>query len=135
MKRKLMAIAALIAAAPGAVTWACGACDEDKIAATYDHAVIVRAIARHTQVVFVAIDGQVDAARIGRRVAAAASKVPGVVRGSLRTSLAPAAFSFALDAEQEAEAALAGFRKAVGEPSARLTLVRVMRDGALVEPK
>jgi len=130
-----MVITALLAAAPCGVAWACGACDEDKIAATYDHEVIGRAIAGHKRVVFVAIDGPVDAAKIGRRVAAAASKVPGVASGSLRTSLSPTAFSFALDAAQEAEVAVAGFRKAVRDPSARLTVVRIMRDGALVEPK
>jgi len=60
---------ALVAIAPAA-SLACGACDEDKIAATYDHAVIDSAVARHRQVVFVAIDGPVDAKRIGARLAA-----------------------------------------------------------------
>ena len=130
-----MALAAAFAAAPFSMAWACGACDEDKIAATYDHAVIDRAASGHHQVVFVAVDGPVDAAKIGRRVAAAASKVPGVVSGSLRTSLSPTAFSFALDAAQNADVAVASFRKAVREPSAQLTVVGIMRDGALVEPK
>jgi hypothetical protein len=129
-----MVIAALLATTPCAVTWACGACDEDKIAATYDHAVIDRATARHHQVVFVAIDGSVSAAEINRRVAAAAPKVRGVVAGTLRTSLSPPAFSFALDATQKPEAAMSDFRKAVRDRDARLTLVRIMRDGALVEP-
>jgi hypothetical protein len=134
LKRKLMVIVALIAAAPIALAWACGACDEDKIAATYDHAVIDRAIAKHHQVVFVAIDGYVSAAKITRRVAAAASKVRGVVTGSLRTSLAPPAFSFALDGTQEPAGAMSDFEKAIGTRDARLTLVRVMRDGVLVDP-
>jgi hypothetical protein len=129
-----MVIAALLAAAPCAETWACGVCDEDKIAATYDHAVIVRATARHHQVVFVAIDGPLSAAKINRRVAAAASKVRGVVTGTLRTSLSPPAFSFALDRTQTPEVAVSDFRKAVGDRGARLTLVRIMRDGALVAP-
>jgi hypothetical protein len=117
------------------VAWACGACDEDKIAATYDHAVIERATARHHQVVFVAIDGPVSAAEISRRIAAAAPKVRGVVPGTLRTSVSPSAFSFALDATQKPKAAMSDFKKAVGDRDARLTLVRIMRDGALVEPK
>jgi hypothetical protein len=128
-------IAALVAALPSGPSFACGACDEDKIAATYDHAVIGAAIARHGQIVFVAIDGPVDAGRIGTRLAAAASKMPGVVSASLRTSLSPPAFSFALDGAQEAESTVARFRKAVAEPGLRLTLVRVMRDGTLVGPK
>jgi hypothetical protein len=134
LKRTLMVIAAVIAVAPSAVTWACGACDEDKIAATYDHAVIDRAIARHHQVVFVAIDGPVSAAKISRRVTAAAPKVRGFVTGTLRTSLSPTAFSFALDGTRRPEVAVSDFRKAVGDRDARLTLVRIMRDGALVAP-
>lgn len=130
-----MVIAALLAAAPCAVAWACGACDEDKIAATYDHAVIDRASTRHHQVVFVAIDGPVSGEKISRRVAAAASKVRGVVTGTLRTSLSPPAFSFALDGTQKPEAAVADFRKAVGRGETRLTLVRIMRDGALIDPR
>jgi hypothetical protein len=129
-----MVIAAVIAVAPSAVTWACGACDEDKIAATYDHAVIDRAIARHHQVVFVAIDGPVSAAKISRRVTAAAPKVRGFVTGTLRTSLSPTAFSIALDGTRRPEVAVSDFRKAVGDRDARLTLVRIMRDGALVAP-
>jgi hypothetical protein len=125
---------AMAAVAPTAVR-ACGACIEDKIAATYDHAVIDAAIARHQQVVFVAIDGPVDARRIGARVTAAAAKVRGVQAKTLRTSLTPPAFSFALDATQTAETAVAGFRKVVGDSAARLTLVRIMRDGALHQPK
>ena len=131
MKRRWIALAVALAAAVPAAGLACGACDEDKVAATYDHAVMDAAIARHHQVVFVAIEGPVDAQRIGTRLAAAAAKVRGVQVGTLRTSLAPPAFSFALDTTQTAEGAVAGFRNAVGDPSARLTIVRIMRDGVL----
>ncbi|HEV2008014.1 MAG TPA: hypothetical protein VGQ88_04745, partial [Burkholderiales bacterium] len=62
-----------------------------------------------------------------------AFKVRGVKAGTLRISIEPSAFSFALDATQEPEVAVSGFRKAVGDANARLTLVRIMRDGALVE--
>jgi hypothetical protein len=72
---------------------------------------------------------------MGTRITAAASKVRGVQAGTLRTSVAPPAFSFALDAAQRPEAALAGFREALGDKSARFTLVRVMRNGELIEPK
>jgi hypothetical protein len=121
---------ALVAIAPAA-SLACGACDEDKIAATYDHAVIDSAVARHRQVVFVAIDGPVDAKRIGARLAAAAAKVQGVQAGTLRSSLAPPAFSFVLDTTQTPTAAVAAFHRAVGDSTARLTVVRIMRDGVL----
>ena len=134
MKRGWIAIAAALAAAAPAAGLACGACDEDKIAATYDHVVIDSAIARHRQVVFVAIDGPVDARRIRARVAAAAAKVRGVRAETLRTSLAPPAFSFALDTTQTPNAAVAEFRKAVGDSTARLTVVRIMRDGVFHTP-
>jgi hypothetical protein len=131
MKAGWMAIAALLAATAPATGMACGACDEDKIAATYDHAVIDAAIARHRQVVFVAIDGPVDAQLIGTRLTAAAAKVRGVQAGTLRTSQAPPAFSFVLDTTQTPHAAVAEFRKAVGDSSARLTVLRIIRDGVL----
>lgn len=118
--------AALFATAP-APGLACGACDEDKVAATYDQAMIDAAIARHRQVVFVAIDGPVDAQRIGARIASAAAKIRGVQARTLRTSLAPAAFSFALDTTQTADAAVAAFRNAVDDSAARLTIVRILR--------
>jgi hypothetical protein len=114
---------------------ACGACVEDRVAATYDHAVVNNAIARRQQIVFVAVDGPTRAEKIEARIIAAASKVRGVNAGTLRTSIAPQAFSFALDGAQEPEAAVAGFRKAIGDSSTRLTLMRIMRDGALIEPK
>lgn len=134
MKPGWIVIAAALAATTPGTGLACGACDEDKIAATYDHAVIDAAIAQHRQVVFVAIDGPVVAKRVGSRLAAAASKVRGVQAGTLRTSLAPPAFSFVLDSTQTPQAAVAGFRKSVGDSTAHLTLVRIMRDGALQQP-
>jgi len=135
VSRILISVAAAIAAAAAAASWACGACDEDKVAATYDHAVVERAMATHRQVVFVAIDGPVNAAQVNRRVAAAASKVRGVATGTLRTSLSPTAFSFALDGRQSPEVAVSDFQKAVGDRDTRLTLLRVVRDGVLAGPK
>lgn len=76
------------------------------------------------KVVFVAIDGAVDAQRIAARVAAATAKVCGVPGGTMRTSLARPVFSFALDGTQTPRAAVAGFRKAIFDPDARLTIVR-----------
>jgi hypothetical protein len=72
--------------------------------------------------------------RIRARIVAAAVKVPGVQAETLRTSLAPLAFSFALATTQTPNAAVARFRKAVDDSSARLTVVRIMRDGVLHPP-
>ena len=125
--------AALVTAGASGAGWACGVCIEDKVAATYDHAVIQRAIERHQQVLFVAIGGEVQSDAIGRKIAGA--RVRGVVSGTLRTSASPPAFSFALDAKEEPAHALAGFQKAVHDSRAQLTLVRIVRDGRMIEPK
>ena len=135
MTRALKLIAIAMSSSAPLAALACGACVEDKVAATYDHAVIHSAITKHQQVIFVAVDAPMRAEKIEARIMTAASKIRGVKAGTLRTSIAPNTFSFALDAAQEPEAAVAGFRKAVGDARVRLTLVRIMRDGALIEPK
>ena len=127
MKRGWIVLGIVVAAVAPTAVLACGACVEDKIAATYDHAVIDAAIARHQQVVFVAIDGPVDARRIGARVTAAAASVPGIQPGTLRTSASPPAFSFALDSRQQPGAAVARLRKALDDSGVRLTIVRIRR--------
>jgi hypothetical protein len=134
MNRTLTMMASAVAACASGAALACGACVEDGVAATYDHAVINTATARHQQVVFVAVGGPISAEKLNARIAVAASRVHGVQAGTLRLSISPPAFSFALDAAQEPEAAVAGFRKAVGDSGAHLTLVRIMRNGTLIEP-
>ena len=135
MKRASILLMAAMATGGAGASWACGACVEDRVAATYDHIVIDTATVRHDQVVFVAIDGAVNASKVNARIVTALPKVRGVRAGTLRTSRSPPAFSFALDANQTPEVAVAGFRKAIGDPAARLTVVRIMSDGLLHEPK
>jgi chloramphenicol 3-O-phosphotransferase len=134
MKPPLRLLACLMGACASVPLFACGVCVEDRVAATYDHAIITAAIARHQQVVFVGIDGPVAATDIARRIATAARKVPGLAPRSLRTSSAPLAFSFALDGSQDTGAAVAPFRSAMADTRARLTVMRVMRDGKLTAP-
>jgi hypothetical protein len=133
LKRVLLLMATAIATGASDSVWACGACDEDRIAVTYDHAVIDTAIAKHQQVIFVAVDGPGSAQSVNARIMAAASSVRGVQAGTLRTSIAPRAFSFALDGSQAPDAAVAGFRRSIADPSTQLTLVRVMSDRALIK--
>ena len=128
MTRRGLLIATVITTGMPTAVHACGACVEDKVAATYDHAVIHAAIAKRQQVVFVTVDGAVDVTKIGARIAAAAPKVHGVVAGTLRTYAAGCAES------SRNELAVASFRKAVGDPSTRLTMVRIIRNGSLIEP-
>lgn len=111
--------AVLAALAPGA--WACGVCDEDKIAATYDHAVVRKAAGARV-VVFCELGGSVDAARITR----ATGRVRGVDAASIRVSANPAAMSFALDtARQSPKAALAAIVRAAPRGT-RLKLLKVV---------
>ena len=79
------------------LAWSCGVCDEDKVAATYDHAVMSRAAAARQTVVFVAVETSVEPRAFARRIASVAPRVNGILRGSVRTAVAPVAFSFVLD--------------------------------------
>src|SRR6187402_1169835 len=90
----------LIAIAVGmwpVIAWSCGVCDEDKVAATYDHATAARAATVRHSVVYVAVDGPVEAVTFVRRVAEIAPRIRGVMQGTVRTSTAPVAFSFVID--------------------------------------
>ena len=126
-------LTALAMALPGGAL-ACGVCVEDKVAATYDHAVIRGASERHQDVLFVSIEGA-DAAVVGRRLAQAARGLRGADAKTLRVSASPAAFSIAVDRSQALDRVVGSLQAALREPGAELTLVRVMRDGALIEPK
>lgn len=77
---------------------ACGYCVEDKIAATYDHAVVTRALARKHHVAFFHVDGSLPAGAPGRRLLERASSgTPGLDAGTLRVSDDNLTFSFAFD--------------------------------------
>jgi len=125
-----MVIAMALAAAISPSSWACGACVEDAIAATYDHATIRAAIAKRQQVVFVSIEGG-DPARVVRVLRAAARKVRGVQAGTLRTAVSPPAFSFALAAGEPVDTAVSAFGKLIADQQVRLTVIRIVRDGSL----
>jgi hypothetical protein len=86
---------------------ACGHCMEDKVAATYDHAVMTAAQRHGHVVVFAEIQGPIPPdpaleAWILRSVESCA----GVIAGTSRASLAPAALSLAYDPRRTGEASL-----------------------------
>lgn len=115
--------AALLAWAPPAS--ACGVCVDDKVAAAYDHAVVTEAIARRHVVVFAELRGAGTLEALASKARAAAGKVRGVDRASVRAAASPAALSFALDpAVATPQAALAAVGRAA--PGLQLTLLRVM---------
>ncbi|MEP6609804.1 MAG: hypothetical protein ABJA83_14165 [Burkholderiaceae bacterium] len=87
------------------LAWSCGICDEDTVAATYDHAVVARAAAGRQTVVFVAVDAAVEPHAFERRIATVAPRIRGVVRNSVRTASAPLGFSFAMNPATQSPAA------------------------------
>ena len=73
---------------------ACGYCVEDKIAATYDHAVITQALAAKHYVAFLHVDG---VAKNRAALEKAAYSAPAVDRGTVRVSADLLTVSFAFD--------------------------------------
>jgi hypothetical protein len=134
MKNVLLSFAVVAAFGASDAVNACGACVEDKVAATYDYAVITQAMQRHQQVLFVAVEGP-RAESAGARLSAIARNVRGVEVASVRTSASPAALSFAIDTTQNPERAIDAFRAALRDPATKLTLIRIARAGVLTEPK
>lgn len=99
---------------------ACGACIEDKMAATYDYASVQKAHAAGKTVVFCDVQNRIDEKTLRRVVSA----TPGVDAGSIRISQEPAALSFALDTRQQSpEAAVAAITQRL-HGKARVRLIR-----------
>ncbi|HWI81312.1 hypothetical protein [Ramlibacter sp.] len=119
-RRLLLAIPGLLAlAAPAA--WGCGVCVEDKVAATYDHAVLQRAAANGQLVMFCGVTGRADAARLRQ----AAASVRGLDRASVRVSAQPAALSFALDPRRQSPRhAVAALQRAL-PPGTQVELIKL----------
>lgn len=107
---------------------ACGACDEDKIAATYDYSVVTRASAQHRVVVFAAVLGRGPAKALASNARQAAISVAGVDRDSVRAAAEPApAVSFAVDpGRQTPKGALAAMSRSVAGKGIRFTLLKVV---------
>ena len=92
------AVAGLTLAAAASHAAACGFCDEDKIAAVYDHKAVASAAARHHQVAYFSIEGNLGAGASARRaLEAMAESVKGVDKGSARASVESASMSVAID--------------------------------------
>jgi len=110
---------------------ACGVCIEDKIAATYDHGVVTQAGIQRHLVVFGDIDGAVAMNALLAKISAAAARVHGIDRGTVRTSASPPAFSFALDpAARSPESAVADLQRRLRSRGAKLSVLRVMSGDA-----
>ena len=89
---------ALVIAVLSISAWACGHCEEDLVAAVYDHALQMRTRQLKQNIMYMAWDGPVardDAT--ARRLLQEASRATGVTPGSVRVSIQPAALSVAFN--------------------------------------
>ena len=77
---------------------ACGHCEEDLVAAVYDHGLVLRSQGLKQRIMYMAWAGPVarDAAT-AQRVSQMAAGAKGVTPGSVRVSAQPAALSVAFD--------------------------------------
>jgi hypothetical protein len=129
MKRLAISCCAALLLHSG-LTHACGVCVEDKVAATYDHALVQRAAARGQVVVFCEIVGPVDGARIRK----AAQAVRGLDASSVRVSETPAAISFVVDpAKQSPQAAAGAIQRGLAK-GIEVKVLRLMDSKGLREP-
>jgi chloramphenicol 3-O-phosphotransferase len=70
---------------------------------------------------------KIDRSFVMADIPAAAKRVQGIDRGTVRTSASPSAFSFALDpAAQSPESAVAELQKRLRTQGVRLSVLRVM---------
>jgi len=129
MRRLALACCAALLLHAG-IAQACGVCVEDKVAATYDYAVVQRASAQGQVVVFCEIVGPVDAARIRK----ASAKVRGLDASTVRVSETPAAISFVVDAKnQSPQAAAAAIQQGLAK-GIEVKVLRLADSNGLREP-
>ena len=96
--RRLLSVAGIAAALHAPAAMACGYCVEDKIASTYDHAVVTQALAKKHHVAYFHIDGPVapgDATK--HAIEATLVSMPGVDKGSVRVAVETLTVSLAFD--------------------------------------
>ena len=128
MKKPLGYALAVLCFAATSATHACGFCIEDKVAATYDHPQVTRALQRGHEVLFLEVVGaepanQAQWCALVRTV----EGVVGVWRGSVRTSVAPPALSFEFDASRSSAAtALARINDRLHKQQVRVELIRIV---------
>lgn len=83
--------------------WACGVCHEDKIAAVYDHAMVLNAAKAGKAVQFAEITGPFTAAAV-EDMRKAIKSVPGVDADPVKVSATPASVAFVFDPKQGSSA-------------------------------
>lgn len=118
---------AVVLLALGADALACGYCIEDRVAAVYDHAVVVKSLDRGHPVAFLGIEGPLGTAE-RKTIEAALRGVPGLDAGSLRVSLSGAALSFAYDPKRGLGPIMKGVERRLASKGLGLSLLKVIDD-------
>jgi len=125
-----LAVSLGLAAAVQVPAQACGHCLEDKVAATYDHAVLTRAARVGHVVVFADVRGPAAGGGPALKafIARTLATTPGVDAGTVRVSLDPPAASFACDpARHTPEALIAAANPRLAAKGLRLSLINIER--------
>jgi len=122
-------LAALLLLVPSAAAFACGHCVEDKVAAAYDHSVIVRSLERRHEVAFFAIEGALAAnSQLSREIQNALESTRGVDRGTPRVSPDGTSLSFAYDpARQKLGPITRALEKSLAPKALSISLLRVLK--------
>jgi hypothetical protein len=110
--------------------FACGYCIEDRVAAVYDHAIVVRALERRHEVAFLAIEGALPAGGdLRRSIESAIGATPGVDRSTARVSLEGSSLSFAYDPRKPGLGpVLRAIEKTLAARGLSLSILRVIND-------
>ena len=116
--------------------YACGYCIEDKIAAVYDHAVVMRATAQKHQVVFFAVEGEIPAGEASlRTLETVLESVAGVDKGSARVSVAGASLSAAFNPRRTSFATMErSLSRKLAPRGLSVAILRVMDQPAELKP-
>ena len=132
---RLLLLVALLAGTPFAR--ACGYCAEDRMAAVYDHAVVVRALERRHEVAFLAIEGARPArAEVRRAIESAVYATRGVDRDTARVSLEGASISFAYDPRRPGLGlVLRAIEEKLAARGLSLSILRVIAETSAIPPR
>lgn len=128
MRLRALPAALAIAALVSSAAQACGYCIEDRMAAVYDHQVMMRAAASGHRIAFFAIQGpQVTDGARAQALRRELEHVAGVDRGSVRYSGDLAALSLAFDPRATPYAALErALAKALGAHGLAAGLISIV---------
>lgn len=128
MIRAAIAMTGLIPTLHGSAALACGHCVEDKIAAVYDHALIMQALAQKQQIAFFAFDGNFPADEMTRKsIEALAKSVQGIEKNSVRVSVELGALCLVFDPRRQSFAAIqSSLEKKLMEKKLTLLLIKIV---------